>query len=155
MVLSPLLGLGLALWELPQDLLGLVFLAWLRLRGRKSTLVHERRRLFIETDGVGVSLGWFVFWCRDLPDGFLDSPGGRTRAHEYGHSIQSRLFGPAYLLLVGLPSVSRVLYSKGLYRRTGQVWPHYYRGWPENHADWLGGVEHPRNRPVGTPERRS
>ena len=147
-----LCGLGLALWELPQNLLGLALLAWLRLRGSKTVLVSERRRLFIETEHLGVSMGYFVFWCSDLPAGLLDSSGYRTRAHEFGHSIQSRLFGPLYLLLVGLPSVSRVLYSRLHYRRTGRVWPHYYRGWPENHADWLGGVEHRRNRPLPKPD---
>ncbi len=134
-------------WELPQNTLGLGLLVGLRLLGRKSETVRDRRRLFIETDGMGISLGWFVFWTKDWgPRGPVATD--RTRNHEYGHSIQSRLFGPLYLLLVGIPSVSRVAWSSLVWRRTGTRWPHYYRGWPENNADWLGGVEHPRNRPV-------
>lgn len=153
-MIALLRGLGLAAWELPQNALGLAFLGLLKVTGRKAELELDRRRLFVETDGVGVSLGWFVFWTRDVGPSLL--PATRCRDHEYGHSIQSRLFGPLYLLLVGLPSVSRVIYSQVHFRRTGRVWPHYYRGWPENHADWLGGVAHPRNRPLpeadGRPE---
>ena len=33
--------------------------------------------------------------------------------HEYGHAVQSRRLGPAYLPLVGVPSVMRVAYAMG------------------------------------------
>ncbi len=110
----------------------------LRLAGRVVAVDRDRARLFVETRGLGVSLGWFVFWSRGFAPGFASAD--QNRAHEYGHSVQSRRFGPLYLLAVGLPSVSRVLYAAAYFRLTGETWQHYYDAWPENDADRLGGV---------------
>jgi len=119
----------LGVWELPQNLLGLTLLVLVHRR------IDERRReagrLFLRTRSTGVSLGWFVFWCTDEA----------IRRHEYGHTIQSRLLGPLYLPLVGLPSVLRALYARAYRRRTGRWWPRYFHGYPENWADRLGGVD--------------
>lgn len=47
-----------------------------------------------------MSLGLFIFMF-----------GGRyigdeeTLKHEYGHSIQSKILGPLYLIVIGLPSL--------------------------------------------------
>jgi len=128
----------LALWELPQTTLGALLLVACQAAGRVVGLERARGRLFIETRGLGVSLGWFVFWSRRFAPGFASA--ARNRDHEYGHSLQSRALGPLYLLLVGVPSVSRVVYSVLHYRLTGQSWTGYYDGWPEDHADRLGGV---------------
>jgi hypothetical protein len=65
----------------------------------------------------------------------------RTRAHEHGHTFQSRLFGPLYLPLVGVPSVSRVLYAIAYRELTGRRWQGYFDGYPEDWADELGGVD--------------
>jgi len=133
----------LALWELPQNLLGLGLWVLLRALGRVRGEEWERGRRFIETERLGVSLGSFVFWCPD------NHPVGArerwTRAHEFGHTVQSRAFGPLYLLIVGLPSVSRAAYSLWCLRRTGRPWAGYYDGWPEKQADRLGGVRRMRD----------
>lgn len=44
----------------------------------------------------GVSLGLFVFVPAKCSGAFL--------RHEYGHTLQSLLLGPLYLLVIGLPS---------------------------------------------------
>lgn len=119
----------LGVWELPQNLLGVALLAFTRRRIIESR--REAGRLFLRTRSTGVSLGWFVFWCTDES----------IRRHEYGHTIQSRLLGPLYLPLVGLPSVLRALYARAYRRRTGRWWPRYFDGYPENWADRLGGVD--------------
>jgi len=119
----------LSVWELPQNVLGLALLVIMRRR-----IIERRRedgRLFLRTSSTGVSLGWFVFWCTDES----------IRRHEYGHTIQSRLLGPFYLPLVGLPSVARALYARAYRRCTGRWWPRYFHGYPENWADRLGGVD--------------
>lgn len=54
----------------------------------------------------GISLGMFIFTPNEEPK------AGETGAerlsdltvHEYGHTIQSLILGPCYLLLIGLPS---------------------------------------------------
>jgi hypothetical protein len=60
--------------------------------------------------------------------------------HEYGHALQSVLLGPLYLIVVGIPSLSRVAYSKWYYKKSGRSWKNYFKGFPENWADKLGGV---------------
>lgn len=126
----------LLFWELPQSLLGLVLCVGLRARGRVRGLLWERGRLFVELDGPPfVSLGGFIFWA---PVGGVQPL--RICQHEYGHSFPSRAFGPLYLFVVGLPSVSRVAYSSGYRWVTGRAWGGCFDGWPERQAEVLGGV---------------
>ncbi len=119
------------IWEQPQTLLGALLLL-----SRKAFRLVERidksnGRVFVQSRGGGVSLGLFVF--------YYDAWG--VREHEFGHTFQSRRLGPLYLLLVGIPSVSRVVYA-WLYRSfSGRYWNHYFDGWPEKQADRLGGVD--------------
>ena len=57
--------------------------------------------------------------------------------HEHGHSKQSRLLGPFYLLLVGIPSV-----ILNILCRLNIIDPKkYYTFYPENWANKLGGVK--------------
>ena len=79
-------------WGLPQTLVGLVFF----LVYRKSP--HERVGSVIGTEwsrNDGVSLGIFIFYPAN---------SGSMLSHEFGHTIQSLILGPLYLLAVGIPS---------------------------------------------------
>ena len=58
-----------------------------------------------------VSLGMFVFvtdepyFYERLKDKYtVDQLSGRLLVHEYGHTIQSLILGPLYLVLMGIPS---------------------------------------------------
>ena len=58
-----------------------------------------------------VSLGMFVFITDEpyfydkLKDDYtMDELAGRLLVHEYGHTIQSLMLGPLYLILMGIPS---------------------------------------------------
>ena len=129
----------LALWELPQNVLGMLLLGLEYLAGTVKAVELDRGRLFIQSKMSAVSLGFFVFWASGSNRySILDE---HTRAHEFGHSFQSRWLGPLYLPLVGIPSVSRVLYGIAYREITGQRWEGYFDGYPENWADRLGGVE--------------
>ena len=119
------------LWEEPQSLLGALLLAIRWLFGNVVGIEWDRRRLFVESHGGCVSLGLFVFF----------NCGRTVRDHEYGHTFQSRWFGPLYLLVVGIPSVSRVFYGRLYHKWTGRYWNGYFDGWPEKQADRLGGVQ--------------
>ena len=133
-------------WELPQTSLGALTFGAV-LAARQVTQARTARgRVFVKTSmGLGVSLGHFVFYSEK------DSPfvpvGPENADHEYGHARQSRRFGPAYLPLVGLPSVMRVVYAIGHRMVLGRRWAGYYRGYPERQADKLGGVDR-THRPV-------
>ena len=133
--------LGLA-WEGPQTALGVAVLVVEAARRRIVQFEVEDGRLVVESTGTGVSLGHVVFWSRENSRWHdLDL---RNRAHELGHTKQSRLLGPLYLPVVGFPSISRVAYAFAYRELTGKPWTGYYDGYPENWADRLGGVERGR-----------
>jgi hypothetical protein len=135
----------LFLWELPQNLLGLALWALEHAVDGAHPREFDKERIFLRSKRNAVSLGLFVFWAEGTNRyAVLDH---HTRAHEYGHTFQSRWFGPLYLPLIGVPSVMRVLYSI-LYREvTGKRWTHYFDGYPENWADRLGGVVRTKEQP--------
>jgi hypothetical protein len=88
-------------WELPQQLLGFLMGLYFLMRGTVNRSDHFFKGvLFIETSsfkkGCGISLGNIVIHGPDSPD--------RLKQHEFGHCIQSRVLGPFYLLLIGVPS---------------------------------------------------
>jgi hypothetical protein len=138
-----LLDVVLLAWELPQNLVGSALLAIELVAGSVRQARWERRRLFVESTRTAVSLGLFVFWTRT--ENRWVAIDGNTKAHEYGHSIQSRLMGPLYLALVGLPSSLRAAYALAHREITGRRWDGYFDGYPESWADRLGGVD--RGRP--------
>jgi hypothetical protein len=127
------------LWELPQNALGVLTFASERLRGRVVRVERVDGRFVVETTGTAISLGHLVFWSRrssrwhDLDE--------RNRQHELGHAVQSRMLGPLYLPVVGVPSTARAMYALGYREVTGRKWTGYYDGFPERWADELGGVQ--------------
>jgi len=106
-------------------------------RKRVVNIEVEDGRLVVESKGTGISLGHIVFWSRESSRWHdLDI---RNRAHELGHTKQSRLLGWLYLPVIGLPSISRAAYALAHREVTGRQWTRYYEGYPENWADRLGG----------------
>ena len=139
-------------WELPQTLLGVGLYAVQRLRGRVFSVeqMPDGRRL-IETTGLGISLGGFVYWSRR--DAFGNPFQVRLiRAHELGHTVQSRRLGWLYLPTVGIASGSRALYAMAYFKRHRRVWGRYFDAWPESMADAHGGIHRdPHGRRVLPP----
>ncbi len=134
-----LIGRGLSLaWEAPQSLLGVAILAAEAATKRLVDIEVEDGRLLVESIGTGISLGHVVFWSRENSRWHdLDL---RNRAHELGHTKQSRMLGWLYLPIIGLPSISRAAYALVYREMTGRPWTRYYEGYPEKWADRLGGV---------------
>jgi hypothetical protein len=131
---------ALFVWELPQNVLGAVDLAVSLALRRVERVRWERERVFVKLRGPGaVSLGLFVFWS-DEDTSFVRITDV-NKEHEYGHSIQSRMLGPLYLPLVGVPSSCRVAYAIAYRRITGRRWDGYFRGYPEDWADRLANVD--------------
>ena len=118
------------LWQCPQCLLGLCL--WCLLKGMGKSLEYR--------EGVwvcpwlfgagGVCLGEFIF-ILDTEDHAI------ARGHELGHRVQSRLLGPLYLFVVGLPSACMNLAA----RRFVHLQKTYYQRFPENWADKLGKIQ--------------
>jgi len=132
-------SLSALLWELPQSTLGAVLYMAVDLAGRTRSVARREGRWLIESPGLAISLGHFVFWCEGASAyAFLDSA---TRDHEWGHTFQSRVLGPLYLPVVGLSSSARVAYAVAYRAATGHRWRGYFDGFPEAQADRLGGVD--------------
>lgn len=94
-------------WGLPQTLAG----AGLYLRHRKDPhFDYNGAKVTAWDRDSGVSLGKFIFVPAEKrrQSGSGDRKNVKVNSflleHEYGHTIQSLLLGPAYLFLVGIPS---------------------------------------------------
>ena len=111
------------IWCLPQNLLGLLFLLFIR--GEEKHFLGDISFYYSENFMGGISLGRYIILGDRLE---------KSVKHEFGHCIQSRMLGPLYLIVVGLPS----LIHAWLCRCTGHS---YYDFWPERWADRLGHVK--------------
>lgn len=125
------------LWQLPQNLLGIV-----------CSLKYDRSRPYFTKDediivnvyfkswfNSGVSLGDVII-LDNIYDRVPDKTLFNIIYHEHGHQKQSRILGPLYLIIIGLPSllgniVFRIfkINSKYYYKQPWEAW-----------ADKLGGV---------------
>jgi hypothetical protein len=122
-------------WELPQTLVALFFMLFCRTEAipgnSRIWRVHFNKFL------TCASLGEFIFFAErymGLPSWY------ETVRHETGHSIQSRIFGPLYLILIALPSCFWNLLSR-MNNKAGRWFASHYYDTPWEHgADILGKV---------------
>jgi len=123
-------NLILYIWQLPQHMLALILIRFSKAEfdeKYQTSRVYRTKKLF------GISLGQYII--------MNTHHDYQTIQHEYGHSIQSLYFGPLYLLIVGLPSITMNIISRIDYRfGNKKFYYNYYNRWPENWADKLGGV---------------
>ncbi len=122
------------LWELPQNILGIFI--WFYFRGKIQKHEKLHNRYFFKTPNFGISLGSFIFWSQT--DNAIILIQSNNKEHEFGHSVQSLFFGPLYLIIIGLPSILRVIYGSLYFSHKKEKWANYYKGYPENWADKLG-----------------
>lgn len=90
-------------WQLPQIALGAVVSAAPII---SSKAVFEDKKICFWHSNMGMSLGHYIFLPEQLSEIPVDDlPAQAIFRHEFGHTIQSSILGPAYLIAVGLPSV--------------------------------------------------
>lgn len=109
----------LYLWQLPQNLLGLIVIAFTGAEKKGDIYYTDGRRF-------GVSLGRYIIFR-----GFFNATDSK---HEQGHQLQSLYLGWLYLPLIGLPSAVGNLLNRVI------DFDYYKQPW-EAWADKLGGVE--------------
>ena len=156
-------------WGLPQTLAG----AGLYLKHRKDPhFDYNGARVTAGSRNRGVSLGKFIFVPEKKGWGNIQTPDSDSAAeknskkkagedsvsrylleHEYGHTIQSLILGPFYLLLVGIPSIlwNRLPYFERKRRKTGRS---YYSVIFERTANTLGEKTSRRNKQKRKKKRR-
>lgn len=118
----------LYIWQLPQNIVGLaVIFLYGAIKGKCN---YKDSALWFVTKFGGVSLGRYIIIHAN------HASNTSTIKHEYGHSIQSKILGPLYLFIIGIPSgIHNLLHQIGIAKGD------YYKYWCEKWADRLGGVE--------------
>ena len=116
------------IWEFPQIICGLfVKLVFCFCGSREVETINKGTcRIQNWTMTSGVSLGWFQFTHKNAST--------TTASHEVGHSIQSLILGPLYLVCIGVPSI---LWA-ATYRKLG--FTDYYWFFTEKWADKIAGI---------------
>lgn len=129
-------------WGFPQSLSGAV--VYLRYRNYPHFSYHGAS-VTVWPHKSSLSLGMFLFLTNEP---FYHYKNERKRksqetfargllVHEYGHTIQSLIFGPLYLVAVGLPSVLWANLPQ-MQRWREKHHRSYFSVYPENHANQLG-----------------
>ena len=128
-------------WGFPQTLAGSVIYALAPgERGVRFRCAYVKKWPYTR----GLSLGPFIF----VPDYLKGADHEKTRkimearqerlyVHEYGHCIQSLIFGPLYLPLFAFPSMVWAGVPAFDRMRKAKAYS-YYRFYTEKLANWLG-----------------
>ena len=118
------------IWQLPQNLCALIMRMVYRHKTAVTVWDDKRMVRYVVVPrmyGGGISLGNIVF----VKNYFMDAMD--TWAHEYGHCRQSRILGPLYLFVIGIPSlIWAAIHTESM--------GSYYRFYTERWADKLGEV---------------
>ncbi len=120
----------LVIWQLPQILLGALFLGIVILFEKYDEAKKVDDDFIIKTNILsgGLSLGYFVF-VSDFDEILVK--------HEIGHCKQSKILGWLYLVVIGLPSIIWAALSRVFIKIRNNYYNLYCEAW----ADRLGGVE--------------
>ena len=127
------------IWQLPQNLLGLILIAFYRPE-RKHVLENGVEVHYATRMKGGISLGKYSIvntshYRKDVNESLKRD----TVRHEaIGHVKQSLMFGPLYLLVIGLSSV---VWCSIYGRLVPYTYNGYYVFWTEKWADKLAGVK--------------
>lgn len=101
LIMNYIRNLILFIWQLPQHLLAILYIGYLVMMC-KDLGVDSRYKQAIIIPCVmrgAVTLGCYVFVG-------LNSEYRKTVKHELGHTIQSKILGPLYLIVIGIPSIT-------------------------------------------------
>lgn len=118
----------LVLWQILQNIAGLIYLPFAGVSFKEKigdVLVFET-----ESKNGSVSLGNLVFISKHTRN------YDKTLKHELGHTMQSKVLGPFYLFVIGIPSIlwaSLRMICKPL-RKIDYYW-FYTEAWANKWAD--------------------
>ena len=115
----------LYIWQLPQNIIGVILFYLYYSDGDIYNWNKEtsdiKVNVFSEKMKGGVTLGKYIIASNTY-----------YTYHEYGHTIQSKILGPLYLLIIGLPSIVHAC----LHGYIGKT-KSYYHFWTEKWANKL------------------
>ena len=124
------------IWQLPQNICGIV---WRNIK--KDSIITEvgnsmatsvNAKVYLMRAGGGVTLGKYIFISQTYQD------QSKVIKHECGHSKQSDILGPLYLIVIGIPSLLHNIVHY-LCSKIGIKW-NYYSFYTESWANKLVGI---------------
>ena len=117
------------IWQLPQTIAAYIYFTYLSNKGEiLDTCTYQDAIVFIKRTSCGsVTLGNHIFLSPRATDS--------TVKHEYGHTRQSLMLGPLYLLVLGIPSIIWAATHKKVAPSKPYNW--FY---PDVSIDRLGGT---------------
>lgn len=101
LIMKYIMNLVLFIWQLPQHIVAIIYFGYLVMMC-KDLGVDSRYKQAIVIPCVmrgAVTLGNYVFVG-------LNSEYKKIVKHELGHTIQSKILGPLYLIVIGIPSIT-------------------------------------------------
>ena len=101
LIMKYIRNLILFIWQLPQHIVALIYFGYLVMMC-KDLGIDSRYKQAIVIPCImrgAVTLGNYVF-------AGLNSEYKKTIKHELGHTIQSKILGPLYLIVIGIPSIT-------------------------------------------------
>ena len=117
-------------WQLPQLIAALIYYWYLKRKDEiLDTCTCQGAIVFIKRKSCGsVTLGNHIFLSPRATD--------TTVRHEWGHTRQSLILGPLYLIVIGIPSIIWASVHKKIAPDTS-----YFDFFTEKWANKLGGIE--------------
>ena len=101
LIMKYIRNLILFIWQLPQHIVAIIYFVYLVIMC-KDLGVDSRYKQATVIPCImrgAVTLGNYVFIG-------LNSEYKETVKHELGHTIQSKILGPLYLIVIGIPSIT-------------------------------------------------
>ena len=101
LIMKYIKNLILFIWQLPQHLLAILYIGYLVIMGKDIGIDSRYKQAIVIACIMrgAVTLGNYVFVG-------LNSEYRKTVKHELGHTIQSKILGPLYLIVIGIPSIT-------------------------------------------------
>ncbi len=127
-------------WGIIQNIVGAI----LFLANRKQKHFYYKGTIITmwDKEEYCLGMGMFIFMSKKYtpdPKENLSAEDSfeRTKVHEYGHTVQSIILGPLYLLVISLPSgIWANVKALQQYRKKHKI--SYYSFYPERWANYLG-----------------
>lgn len=117
------------IWQLPQIIAACIYYFYLKYKDEiLDTCTFQGTVVFIKREvGGSVTLGQHIFLSPKATD--------KTVLHEWGHTRQSLILGPLYLIIIGIPSILWAATHKKIAPNRS-----YYDFPTESWANKLGGI---------------
>lgn len=127
------------LWQLPQNLCGIIYRSISKDNRVCVVETYDSRsvgaKVYLQKTNGGISLGKYIFINQDYIDKEI------IIKHECGHVKQSKILGPLYLLVIGIPSILHAWLNNyiGCCWKNGEY--NYFHFYTEKWANKLMGIE--------------